>query len=884
MSSLCRKESEYCMAKQMITECDWLYAEWHWNKNKGLNPAKISVGSNLKVWWKQHYSDPVTNKEYDFEWQAEIRGRFRNHSKCPYLTGNAVYLGFNDLKTKYPDIAAEWHPVRNGSLTPDKVLPASNKEVWWLLSYDDPNTNKHFDFEWRAPVKSRTKKDCGCPFLTNKRLWKGFNDLATLHPNLALEWNVEKNGLKSDEVLGQSNERYWWVQYYYDDFTGKQFYFEWEASINSRANGKGNPYLAGRLLFPGFNDLETRCPDIAAEWHPTRNGSLLPNQFFAKDSRRVWWYKKYYDPMLQKEFEFEWETTVGSRTAKNSGCPFLSGRSLCPGFNDLETRFPNLAKEWDYEKNDSLTPDQVMPGSRMKVWWKIEYTDPKINKKHILSWRTSVVERTKGYGCPYLSNKKVIQGLNDLATTHPFLAVQWHPTKNGSLKPEMVTYGSSQQVWWLQEYYDSELNKTFQFDWKASVNARTNRDTGCPYLSNTSVWPGFNDLQTRYPEISAQWDYEKNGNLTPDKVIATSQAVAWWKIPYTNLQTGQLSYLSWKTRISNRTVSHTECPYLTNTAVYPGINDLQTRYPDIAAQWHPFKNGTLKPDQVFPYDKRNAWWYLPYDDPDTGKHFDFEWECTIQSRVANRTGCPYLSGASVWPGYNDLSTTYPEIAGQWNYEKNGELTPEMVTSGSNLLVWWLLPYNDPQTGKHFDFDWQAVIESRTTGGNGCPYPTNDAVWVGYNDLATTHPEIAAQWHPTKNGSLTPEMVTAGSNQLAWWFLPYTDPSTGKTHYFEWVRTVTLKVRSLNECPYTAGHAVWTGYNDLQSCFPDIAEQWSEKNRFMKPDKVYKFSKMKAWWKCPVCEAEWRTSINSRTTRGTGCPKCALEKRKFQYLR
>lgn len=723
MSSLCRKESEYCMAKQMITECDWLYTEWNWDKNKGLNPAKISVGSNLVVWWKQHYSDPVTNKEYNFEWQAEIRGRFRNHSKCPYLTDNAVYPGFNDLKTKYPEIAAQWHPARNGKLTPDKVLPASNKEVWWLLPYDDPNTNKHFDFEWRAPVKSRTKKDCGCPFLTNRQLWKGFNDLATLHPDLALEWNVEKNDLESDEVLGQSNEKYWWVQYYYDDFTGKQFCFEWKASINARAYGKGNPYLEGRLLFPGFNDLKTRYPDIAAEWHPTKNGSLTPDQVFSKDSRHVWWYKKYYDPVLEQDFEFEWETTIGNRTAKSSGCPFLSGRSLWTGFNDLETRFPNLAKEWDYERNDNLTPDQVMPGSRMKVWWKIEYTDPKTNKKHILSWKTSVAERTKGYGCPYLSNKKVIRGLNDLATTHPRLAAEWHLTKNGSLMPEMVTYGSSQQVWWLLKYYDSELEKTFQFVWQTSVNARTNKDTGCPYLSNTAVWTGYNDLQTRYPEIAAQWDYEKNGNLTPDKVIATSQAVAWWKIPYTNPQTRQLSYLSWQTRISNRTVLHTECPYLTNTAVCPGINDLQTLYP----------------------------------------------------------------------------------------------------------------------------------------------------------------EIAAQWHPIKNGKLTPQMITAGSNQLAWWYLPYTDPSTGKIHYFEWVQAVTLKVKSLNACPYITGHAVWTGYNDLQSCFPDIADQWSEKNHFLKPDRVYKFSKMKVWWKCPICGTEWRTSVNSRTLRGTGCPRCAVDKRKFQYF-
>ena len=82
-------------------------------------------------------------------------------------------------------------------------------------------------------------------------------------------------------------------------------------------------------------------------------------------------------------------------------------------------------------------------------------------------------------------------------------------------------------------------------------------------------------------------------------------------------------------------------------------------------------------------------------------------------------------------------------------------------------VWWYLPYDDPETGKHFDFEWSGTVAVRVESRCRCPYLTNDAVWVGFNDLATTHPEVVAQWHPTKNGGLTPEMVTAGSNQLAW---------------------------------------------------------------------------------------------------------------------
>ena len=113
-----------------------------------------------------------------------------------------------------------------------------------------------------------------------------------------------------------------------------------------------------------------------------------------------------------------------------------------------------------------------------------------------------------------------------------------------------------------------------------------------------------------------------------------------------------------------------------------------------------------------------VWWFLPYDDPKTGKHFDFEWQATVDKR-RNGSGCPYISNNKVWKGFNDLETTNPELAKEWHPTKNGDLKPSMVTAGSELKVWWLLPYDDPKTGKHFDFEWQAIIYSRKN--SSCPY-------------------------------------------------------------------------------------------------------------------------------------------------------------------
>lgn len=183
-------------------------------------------------------------------------------------------------------------------------------------------------------------------------------------------------------------------------------------------------------------------------------------------------------------------------------------------------------------------------------------------------------------------------------------------------------------------------------------------------------------------------------------------------------------------------------------------------------QWHPTKNGGLSPSDVTAGCSKKVFWLLSYDDPNTGKHHKFEWDARIVDRV-NGAGCPYLTGQAVWPGFNDLASLYPAIAKEWHPTRNGDLKPTDVTAGCEGKFWWYLPYDDPITGKHFDFKWPASIGGRVKG-DGCPFLSNKAVWQGFNDLATTHPELAKQWHPTMNGNLTSSDVTAGSHKEVYW--------------------------------------------------------------------------------------------------------------------
>ena len=267
------------------------------------------------------------------------------------------------------------------------------------------------------------------------------------------------------------------------------------------------------------------------------------------------------------------------------------------------------------------------------------------------------------------------------------------------------------------------------------------------------------------PELAKQWHPTKNGDLKPTDVTLYSHEKVVWYLPYDDPETGKHFDFEWEDYIYNR-ARGCGCPYLVGRRVWPGYNDLATKAPELAKQWHPTKNGDLKPTDVTCGKNKKVFWYLPYDDPETGKHFDFEWEEYINIR-AGGCGCPYVCGQKVWAGYNDLATKAPELAKEWHPTKNGDLKPTDVTLHSNEKVVWYLPYDDPETGKHFDFEWEDYIYSRARG-RGCPYLSGQRVWAGYNDLASSHPEVAEEWHPTKNRRRTPEQVYKKDTRKYWW--------------------------------------------------------------------------------------------------------------------
>ena len=135
------------MTTSLASQYPDLATEWHPTRND-KTPETVAAGSSKKAWWK-------CSKGPDHEWEATLNHRISSGSGCPFCAGQQVSVT-NSLTSQFPELAAEWHPTKNGDLTPDKVVAGSNKKAWWKCS-------KGPDHEWEAVLSGRTSGGRGCP-------------------------------------------------------------------------------------------------------------------------------------------------------------------------------------------------------------------------------------------------------------------------------------------------------------------------------------------------------------------------------------------------------------------------------------------------------------------------------------------------------------------------------------------------------------------------------------------------------------------------------------------------------------------------------------------------------------------------------------------------
>ena len=259
--------------KKYVSDNAQLMAEWDWEKNNelGIDPYKVTLGSDKRVFWKC---------KNGHSWQTSARPRVIEGTKCPYCSGKKPIAGINDLATTHPELCLEWNYEKNIDISPSNVSKASTKKVWW---------KGKCDHEWQATIGSRTAGR-GCPYCSNVKVLAGYNDLLTINPQVASEWHPTKNGeYQPQNFMSGSGKKAWWKC--------SSCGHEWQTSIANRTSGDGTgcpkckvEIIAIKNSTPNSGEsLLDINPELAKEWHPTRNGDLTPKDVFPNSGKTVWW-------------------------------------------------------------------------------------------------------------------------------------------------------------------------------------------------------------------------------------------------------------------------------------------------------------------------------------------------------------------------------------------------------------------------------------------------------------------------------------------------------------------------------------------------------------------------------------------------------------------
>lgn len=647
------------------------------------------------------------------------------------------------------------------------------------------------------------------------------------------EWHWEKNNhleLDPNKLSIGSGQKAWWI-------CSKGH--KWEAVVASRSRGSGCPYCSGRFAESGVNDFETVYPDLAKEWDFQKN-SDLPSKTSCHSHKKVWW-------ICPNGHSYQ--ATVHHRSYGDN-CPYCSGQRVLAGYNDLESTNPQLALEWNYERNAPLLPSEVTTNSAAKVWWKC-------NRDH--EWQAVVYSRQNGNGCPICSNKAVQAGFNDLATCNPELSKEWNYAKNGALLPTMVTANSGKKVWWVCSR---------GHEWQASVDHRTN-GRGCPicltdrrssypeqaifyYLSkaypdtcNRYKLKGKYELDIFIPEINVAIEYDGVFFHTSEK--ATNNEKRKNSVCYNERillirikedKNAERTYIERWNQYLIKVIFNPERDYINLQSVLMQIMSILKE-----------KDISIPLDIELERDKIEILALLK------------------QSDVAD-----------------NVEEKCPQIAAEWNYSRNGRLLPSSFAWASNKKVWWKCPKGH---------EYQAKISNRTVLNRNCPICAvqkrsqsrhqRSVEKHNFQDWCYEHngESLIEEWDIDANDGKEPNDYSTGSNQPVWWacrvcgykwqaLIPNRIKGTGCP------KCNTLRRKMQKNSKPVVGDNSLTTWCSANNC-ADLLSEWnSPKNQYPAENYTYG-SHAKVWWKCTECGNEWQAEIKARV-RGNGCPACNRKKK------
>lgn len=502
------------------------YWDFEQNSKHDIDPSTISVTSHKIVYWK------CANGH---KWAEKVETIYRRKTKCFYCSGRQVLTGYNDLQTLYPEIAAEWDYDKNDE-TPDKVSPNSEKSYFWICP-------KGHHYSKTVNRRTHSKQSIHCPKCV-KAHSTSFPEQAIyfyakqFYPDALNRYRELSNtGLELDIFIPS-----WNVGIEYD---GKEFHSSLEAKereerkyrICKEKNIKLIRIKEGQFSendwFKSFADetfyIKKRPSD--------KDMDMFLISFFSKLTSFSHNHIEYYiDSKANVKIPFfQLPVDINIKRDRPKILEYLIDKE-----HSFGSLFPDLAKNWDKEKNGKLTPFMLTPGSNYEAFFKCPRCGGSWSAaiSIVTKWNRSLCKKCSMSDNGPKYTKLAVQKRGSLQNNYPLLIKQWDYERNGDLKPDDIPSKFSKIVFWKCP--------DCGYEWSESPSARIHGNTvsSCPHCSGRVPMSGVDDLATLYPEIAAEWDYEKNLDVKPSQIKPGSNTPRYWICSKHNI--------SYKTAPANR--------------------------------------------------------------------------------------------------------------------------------------------------------------------------------------------------------------------------------------------------------------------------------------------------------------------------------------------
>lgn len=436
---------------------------------------------------------------------------------------------------------------------------------------------------------------------------------------------------------------------------------------------------------------------------------------------------------------------------------------------------------------------------------------------------------------------------NTLSHCFPHIAKEWHPTRNGDLKPCDVSKSSGKKVWWLCKQPCKNKCCDCTHEYEATVDARTpsksrRNGSGCPICYGRKLCCKKHSIWYHHKRrICLYWNLEKNISIFPTDISVFTHKKVWLEDPCCSHDRPSVdmypSYIDDVKNNQERNLSLETLEYL----------DLSTKH------------------RIFDWNSYNC------------VRCRHEWDQRPKDIITGKTDCPYCSNPrKEICKSGSIVENFPDIMKQWHPTKNEDIDPNKLSPNSSKPIWWLCPKTTCEHGcKH---EWIAPPSNRTRVKSGCPFCSEPIKKVcKHMSAGYLYPHLFSQLHPSKNKKLDIYSISPYSGIKAVWICPL---ECEHGCVYEWETTFYQRVK-VSKCSifykgtsYQCQHKRLSFENNklFQQIHPSL-------NTDIDVDTISSGSNIKIWWQCPIDEEHiWRTSVAHRHIERTDCPVCCQRNR------